>query len=345
MKIKILILIAAVLACGCDKMDRPRPVEDDKENAKMDNMEMALHQIMKQCRSTDPQTLESMFKKLNDPGFLSQLDANTVYEDASNPPTLLEVLKCLAENPNQPVVAAGLGKLADSPLYAHNDAKGALRRNVLIIASGYLTQPGAKILAFLENEVVKYSDKREFAVNALSRIGTPQSMTILTKHIFNPSTCVIPKHLREIYLTNFTLELAEFRNRPTVLSFLLDQLYQTKLRNEVLVCLIEDQIARDAERITLIIAAPLNRETANSVVLAKLIAVWLIQNSTDLEEYQYVPITRRVPDLLGIENAQTPPQEGSAIKKWAANLFQQAWKQSDDPERKQQLQLSLTAFQ
>jgi hypothetical protein len=345
MRTKTLILITVILVCGCDKNNLPQPVKEDKENVKMDNMEMVLHQIMKQCQNTDSQSLESMFQKLHNPGFLSQLDALEVYNDHLDPPTLLKILQCLTENHNQPVVVVGLGKLADSPLYARNDAKGTLRRNVLIAASGHLTQPDKKILTFLEKEVVIDGEKRSAAVYALSKIGTSESLAILSKHVFNPQTCVIPENLREIYLPNFTMEMAEFRDRPAVLSFLMDQLYRTEPRSEVLVGLIEDRIERSPEHKYHIHAAPLNRETANSVVLAKLIAVWLIQNSTDLEEYQYVPIARRVPDLLGIENAPTPPQEGLAIKKWAASLFQQAWKQSDDPERKQQLQLSLAAFQ
>ncbi len=311
----------------------------------MNNSEMILPQIMKQCQNTDSQNLDSLFQKLNNPGFLSQLDAPTVYEDDLDPPTLLKLLQCLAENPNQPAVAAGLSKLADSPLYARSDARGTLRRNVLIIASGHLTQPDKKILTFLENEVVIDGEKRSIAVYALSKIGIPESLAILSKHVFNPQTCVIPENLREIYLPNFTVEMAEFRDQPAVLSLLLDQLYRTELRSEVLACLIEDRLERSPEHMFHINAAPLNEQTANSVVLAKMIAIWLIKNSPDLKEDEFVPIAKRVPDLLGIEDAQLPAQEGSAIKQWAKSLFQQAWKQSDDSERKQQLQLSLTAFQ
>ena len=62
-------LIIVALACGCDRNNLPQPVEEDKENVIMDNMEMTLHQTMKQCQNTDPQSIESLFKKLNNPGF------------------------------------------------------------------------------------------------------------------------------------------------------------------------------------------------------------------------------------------------------------------------------------
>lgn len=311
----------------------------------MDNMEMTLHQTMKQCQNTDPQSIESLFQKLNNPDFLSRLDAPAVYNDLLIPPALLKLLQCLAENTNQPAVVAGLGKLADSPLYARNDAKGTLRRSALIIASGHLTQPDKKILVFLENEVVIDVEKRALAVYTLSKIGTPESVTVLSKHIFSPQACVIPEHLRLIYLSKFAMRMAEFRDRPAVLSLLLDQLYRTELRSEVLLCLIEDRIERNPNPAFHIIGAPLNENTANSVAMAKMIAVWLIKNSSDLEVDEFAPIATRVSDMLGIEDALTPEQEGTAIKKWAATLFQQAWKQTDDDERKQQLQQSLAAFQ
>jgi len=339
--LKILILTAAVLVCGCDKNNLPQPTKENMENAKMDNTEMDLYQIMKQCQTTDPQSLDSLLQKCNDPGFLSQLDKPAVYEDDLDPPTLLKVLQCLAENPNQPAVTAGLGKLADSPLYARSDAKGTLRRNVLIVASGNLTQPNKKILAFLENEVVIDGEKRAAAVHALSKIGVPESLAVLSKHIFQPQTCVIPENLREIYLPNFTMEMGKFRDRQAVLSLLLDQLYQTELRSEVLLCLTKDRIERSPEHKFHIMTAPLNEKTANSAALAKKIAVWLIQNAPDLKEDEFAPITKRVPDLLGVKDAQLPAQEGSAIKQWAKKLFQEALKQSDDSERKQQLQLQL----
>jgi hypothetical protein len=112
-----------------------------------------------------------------------------------------------------------------------------------------------------------------------------------------------------------------------------------------MLCLIEDRIERNPNPAYHKIGAPLNEKTAHRVDLAKMIAVWLIQNASDLEEDEFEPITHHVPKLLGVKKALLPVQESLAIKKWAASLFQQAWKQSDDPERKQQLQLSLAAFQ
>ena len=308
----------------------------------MDNMEMALHQTMKQCQNTDSQSIESLFKKLNNPGFLSQLDAPAVYNEVLIPPNLLKFLQCLAENPNQQAVVSGFGNLTGSPLYSRNDVlEGTLRLNSLIVASGHLTQPDKKILAFLENEVVVDGQKRSYAVHSLMQIGTSESLSILLKHVFNSQNSVIPENLRDIYLPYYTMEMAEFRDRQAVLSLLLDQLYKTELRSKVLVDLTDDIIVQSPEAEAHIKAAPLNQETANGVVLAKMIAVWLIQNAPDLKEDEFAPIAKRVPDLLGVKDAQLPAQEGSAIKQWTKKLFQEALKQSDDSERKQQLQLQL----
>jgi hypothetical protein len=273
------------------------------------------------------------------------LDAPAVYNDRVIPPDLLRCLQYLAENTNQPTVVAGFSKLADSPLYARNDASGTLRRSALIIASGHLTQPDKKILTFLENEVVTDKTKRALAIYSLLKIGTPESVSIVSRRIFNPQTCVIPEHHRWTDLPEYTLMMAEFRDRPAVLSLLLDQLYRTEHRSKVLLCLYGDRIERNSNIAFKITSAPLNENTADSITLAKMIAVWLEQNASDLEEDEFEPITHHVPQLLGVKEVLLPVQESLAIKKWAASLFQQAWKQSDDPERKQQLQLSLAAFQ
>jgi len=252
---------------------------------------------------------------------------------------------CLAQKTNAPSAADGFADLANSALYARTDEQGTLRRDALLAASGYLTAPNARVLSFLDKDVTVDGLKRSRAVHALSRIGTPEATSLLWQHVFNTQSSVIPESLRDIYLPNFAMELGEFRNRPAVLSFLLNTLYYSELKNVALRCITEDVIERSPEYEFNIKAAPLNQQTPNSVALAQILSKWLIKNAPDLHPTQVQPVSRRITSLLGVPVSPPATNDRQKIRAWVTEVFRAAVNQAQDVNRKKEVQAAMGALE
>lgn len=335
----ILCIITYDISCAGNHFN-----QDKRENS-MENSDFVLNEAISRCKQGNQSDLARLYADLNREDFLISLDGQEIYSQQQNPPNLWKLLRCLARQATATMGSDNFVNLANSQLYSRDNPDGALRRALLIQACGHMDSASSALIDVLTKEIRQGDYFEALASRALARMGTKDSLEALWRNIFDPKTTVIPEFSRKIVWTNYTYEIGERRDKPPVLSFLLDRLYLTDARDAAVRCITDDLIDRGSDPQQFISLAPLNKQTPHGIELAHTLSAWIIANGVDLKEFEdFTAITRRLPDLLGIKPTEPASGEPVEVKRWTIEQFERALKVESDHQRQKEIQEVLNAL-
>jgi len=310
----------------------------------MSDPQLNYQEAMRLSQQGNASQVESLLSSLSNPGYLAKLDDPSVYVDMHTPPNLQQLLESLLQRSDLPWVTDKVVALSGTPAYNPDDDAGSVRHSALVKATGASVAVTPSLIKFLDRSLEAYEGQFQVnSVQSLATLGTPEAVHILRSRVFNPQMSVVEEEAQSIYWQSYTILVGQHRDKVPVLSLMLDVLYSTDVRLTVLQCLVEDvvQVAPDPQyRYKM---APLNAETPDCIILAQKLAVWLIQNTEDLQESQ-PQIAKRVTDLLGVEPSSPSTNESRDVRVWAINVFKKAMEETQDSSRKKEIQTAVTAF-
>lgn len=302
-----------------------------------------LQDAIARCESGDAKRIDPLLEDLRDEKYLDRLDDDAVYQERVIPPNLRRVLESLGDT-RSPKVADAFVALSKLKPYSRTDSRGSLRRFALIEGAGH-ARPNPALIAMLDEAVVEDGKYRVNAVGALAGLGSPEALATLWKHVFGPQNRVIPEEQADIYLPIFTTFLGQYRNRPAVLSFMLDELPKVGLRREVVRCLVEDVVQHAPDPHGHYRMAPLEADTEGAIGLAGILARWLVANAEDLGDPPSVrAIAGRVAALLGVQPATPLADDPAETRPWLAAVFQRASAQESDPKRRSAIEAARSSL-
>lgn len=340
-------IMTLLLISACRKKDSNTVPNKKGQEVKMTSQNFNLESLISRCENADENEIRTISADLSNPSFINSLADQESYNRETAPKNLSKALQSLAKNKNTAAVSNAFLLLSKSPLYAPQEVDNFVRRIALIEESGNMTNPSSAWITFLEQELIKGSVLGTSATQALVQIASNNALVVLLNRIFSPQTTKLQEYEYSIIVSIQTYKLAVKRDRPVVLSFLVNQLFRIpETQAAVLTTISQNKILYNPQEEMAVHLPPLDAETPNSIELAKILTLWLNKNGESLYESDDFPaLTKRIPDLLDLEPTQPAGGKSEDIKKWAAELFQQAWQQSDDPQRKEQIQLARSALQ
>lgn len=266
------------------------------------------------CASGSAAEFAGLLDHLRDARFVTDLDDPHYYPQRRTPPHLAELLACAAARSGG---AERLVALAKEKTYAGDDREGSLRRTALVQALGAAAAPvPAAVVTLLDRELAD-EDYRSPAVAALARLATPESVEILRRRVFDPRSDLLSESTRDIYLRNYTVDVAQSRDRPAALTLLLGDLCRGPLTTTVVECLAQDTI-RIAPDPQLTFALPrLDSATPDAVTLAGLLGDWLVTHGLDAQDDGVLPqVSGRVTALLGLPASAPASGEEAPVRAW-----------------------------
>ncbi len=300
--------------------------------------------VLQQCKSGDDSTLKTVYQQLGDNKFLNSIED----ENASGeylPLNLKNMLECIASNTKMTRAAQAFTLLADHPLYQMSDDDSSKRRRLLVLSAGHLAMADAPVIAFLRGELSLHDElNRNSAVESLARIASPESMAVLQETVFNQQAAIQDEvTLKIIYHAN-AITVAQFRDKPEVLSFLLEFLFHLNIRTTVEKSIVEDSLKRGPDKVVSL--PPLDKDAEHSVELARMLGHWIIKNRDYLFEWSNPSaFAGRVSKLLGIEFDDSKYFNKQEINAWVTYQFFNAAKVEEDGARKALLQNIINEMQ
>lgn len=343
----IILITLLLLSCrepaSCSNKDTQN---DSKNGVIMTNTQFHYQEAMRLCQQGNASQVESLLRNLSDLDYLAKLDDPSVYIDMYTPPNLQQLLESLLQRSDLPWVTDKVVALWGTPAYNPDDDSGSVRHSALVKATGASVTVTPSLIKFLDRSLEAYEGQFQVnAVQSLAALGTPEAVQILRSRVFNPQISVVEEEAQSIYWQSYTILVGQHRDKVPVMNLMLNSLYQTSVRLTVLECLVEDvvQTAPDPEyRYKM---APLNAQTPASVMLAQMLAAWLISNAEDMQESQFQTIAKRVTDLLGVEPSSPSTNESRDVRVWTINVFKKAMEETQDSSRKKEIQSALNSLQ
>ena len=296
--------------------------------------------LIEQCKGGDNSTLNTLLPKLKDMGFLNSIEVPRASGEYL-PLNLKDLLICIASNTKITKATQGLTFLFADQLYQMSDPNSAKRRKALILSSGHLLMPDSPLIKLLRGELTSNEElNRNSAIEALARLAAPSSILALQEIVFNQESKIQDAPTLKIIYHSATITIAQFRDKPEVFSFLLNVLFNKNIHSIVEKSITEDKLKRGPDKSVPL--APLEKETENSVELAKILGFWIKKNKEHLFEWRNpVAFASRFSKLLGIKFDDTKYFNKEEINAWLAVQFHSAAESEKNEVRKALLQKAL----
>ncbi|REL27690.1 hypothetical protein DXX93_14745 [Thalassotalea euphylliae] len=220
--------------------------------------------------------------------------------------------------------------LAQQPTFSAEFEPGTFRHAALVEASGSAQEETAQLMAFLQAASNRY---QQYAVKALAQLGSQAAVSLIWQLIYSEQS-VLDAVEKEIFTKYYTGWLGVYRDRPPVLSLLVNHVYTTSARQLVITVLAEDLFRSRPDPKYHIPLAQLNQSVDNAVQLAVIIAKWFIFNAEDIGPAQHQQkIAQRIVDLVGAEDVELVAYDAVELRKWIQAVFESATAQTQDADR------------
>jgi len=318
---------------------------EENRETDMTSAEHTLQAALDRCRQGTPRAIEGLLTDVAHTDYLDRLDEARVYDQRRFPPNLETVLSCLAASTALPEVGTRLVALSQRREYATSDRSGSLRRGSLIRALGSVGGAGGEVVTFLDRSLLEDEGRYEAsAVGSLAKIATPESLAVLRRRVFDPTTSILEPGVREIYLRNYTVELGRYRNRPPVMALLLE-LFDGELELTVTECLVEDVVSLGADPDFQFEMAPLTSEVPEAPELARQLAALFIEKSVLLTLCGHAEaLAGRITSLLGEERSTPPSEQPEGVRAWAVGVFESAVRAAPDEGTREARRVGLSGL-